>query len=100
MSVRYVLTPETLAHVDEIGAYIAQHGVDAALKVYDALEEAFELLAERPGIGHVREDLTDRPLKFWSVYSYLVVYDPESRPLTIVAVLHGARDVEQLLKTK
>jgi len=33
-----------------------------------------------------------------SVYSYLVVYDPESRPLTIVAVLHGARDVAHLLK--
>lgn len=37
-------------------------------------------------------------LKFWCVYSYLVVYDPESRPLTIVAVLHGARDVGELLK--
>jgi hypothetical protein len=43
-----------------------------------------------PGIGHTRQDLTDQPVKFWSVYSYLVVYDPESRPLTIVAVLHGA----------
>ena len=39
-----------------------------------------------------------KALKFWTVYSYLVVYDPDSRPLTIVAVLHGARDVEQLLK--
>jgi len=46
------------------------------------------------------KDLTDRPLKFWSVYSYLVVYDPASRPLTIVAVLHGARDVELLLKNQ
>jgi plasmid stabilization system protein ParE len=46
----------------------------------------------------VREDLTDRPLKFWSVYSYLVVYDPADSPLTIIAVLHGARDVAQILK--
>jgi hypothetical protein len=50
-----------------------EHSVDAALKVYDALEEAFELLAERPGIGHLREDLTNRRLKFSTVYSYLVV---------------------------
>ena len=98
MSVRYVLTPEAQAHVDEIGAYIAQDSVDAALKIYDALEEAFGLLAEQPGLGHSRQDLTDRPLRFWGVYSYLVVYDPESRPLTIIAVLHGARDVEKLLK--
>jgi plasmid stabilization system protein ParE len=94
----YVLTPDAQAHIDEIGADIAQDSVDAALKLYDGFEEAFGLLAERPGLGHSRQDLTDRPLRFWSVYSYLVVYDPESRPLTIVAVLHGARDVEKLLK--
>jgi toxin ParE1/3/4 len=94
----YVLTPEAQAHIDEIGAYIAHDSLDAALKVYDAFEEAFGQLAERPGLGHSRQDLTDRPLKFWSVFSYLVVYDPESRPLTIIAVLHGARDVEKLLK--
>jgi len=66
--------------------------------VRDAIYDAIEKIAERPGIGHTREDLTDRALKFWSVYSYLVVYDPESRPLTIVAVLHGARDVGEMLK--
>jgi plasmid stabilization system protein ParE len=98
VSAPYVLTLEAQAHIDEIGAYIAQDSVDAALKLYDAFEEAFGLLAERPGLGHSRQDLTDRPLRFWSVYSYLVLYDPESRPLTIVAVLHGARDVEKLLK--
>lgn len=64
----------------------------------DAIYDAVGKLAERPGIGHTREDLTDRPVKFWSVYSYLLVYDPESRPLTIIAVLHGARDVAELLK--
>jgi hypothetical protein len=36
-------------------------------------------------------------VKFWNVYSYLVVYDPASTPLTIVAILHGARDIERLL---
>ncbi len=59
---------------------------------------AFEELAAMPGMGHTREDLTARPVKFWSVYSYLVVYDPESSPLTVIAVLHGARDIEQILK--
>jgi antitoxin ParD1/3/4/toxin ParE1/3/4 len=98
VSASYVLTPEAQAHINEIGAYIGQDSVDAALNVYNGLEEAFGLLAEQPGLGHSRQDLTDRPLRFWTVYSYLVVYDPESRPLTIIAVLHGARDVEKLLK--
>jgi plasmid stabilization system protein ParE len=42
--------------------------------------------------------LTERTLKFWSVYSYLIVYEPLSKPLTIVAVLHGARDIAQIVK--
>jgi len=66
--------------------------------VLDALEHTFHRLAETPHIGHLREDLTTRPVKFWGVYSYLIVYDPASAPLTVVAVLHGARDVEHLLK--
>jgi plasmid stabilization system protein ParE len=94
----YRLTERAEADVDAIADFIAVDSVDAAVKVVLALEDAFVLLASRPGIGHAREDLTDRPLKFWSVYSYLVVYDPAGEPLTIVAVPHGARDIAQILK--
>ena len=99
MSRGYQLTPSAQRHVDEIGAFIAEDSAAAALRIYDALEAAIELPADNPDIGHSREDLAvGRPLKFWSAYSYLVVYGPASAPLTVVAVLHGARDVEQLLK--
>ena len=98
MSQAYRLTERAEADVDAITDFITADNIDAAVKVVLALEDAFVLLASRPGIGHARADLTDRPLKFWSVYSYLVVYDPASDPLTIIAVLHGARDVAQILK--
>lgn len=45
-------TRKVQSHIDEIGAFIAQDSVDAALTVYGALKEAFELLAENPDIGH------------------------------------------------
>lgn len=98
MSQAYRLTERAEADVEAITDFIAADSVDAAVKVVLALEDTFVLVASRPGIGHSREDLTDRPLKFWSVYSYLVVYDPASDPVTIIAVLHGARDVAQILK--
>lgn len=98
MSQGYRLTPEAQANVDKIGAFIASDNVEAALRVLDAFDDAFALLAATPEIGHKREDLTKRPVKFWGVYSYLIVYDPASAPLTIVAVLHGSQDVERLLK--
>ena len=59
----------------------------------DALIRACERLAVMPGLGHARTDLTAQPVKFWPVFSYLLVYDPASTPLRIVAVLHAARDV-------
>lgn len=55
-------------------------------------------LAGMPEMGHVREDLAQASLRFWPVYSYLIVYLPESRPLQILRVLHGARDVRSLLE--
>ena len=38
-----------------------------------------------------------RPVKFWPVYSYLIVYDPETKPVQVIRVLHGMRDVEEIL---
>lgn len=93
----YRLTPEARANLDDICAFIADDSTDAALRVLDALERAFEQLVAMPGSGHMRKDLTARPVRFWTVYSYLIVYDPASTPLTIIAILHGARDVERLL---
>lgn len=80
MSPPYRLTERAEADVAAIADFIAAESVDAAMKVVLALEDAFLLLASRPGIGHIRQDLTSRPLKFWSVYSYLIVYDPASNP--------------------
>jgi toxin ParE1/3/4 len=82
VSQTYRLTERAEADVEAIADFTAADSIDAALKVILALEDAFTLLASQPGLGHAREDLTDRPLKFWSVYSHLVVYDPASNPLT------------------
>jgi antitoxin ParD1/3/4/toxin ParE1/3/4 len=64
------------------------------------IAEAMRMLAATPGVGHVREDLTDEPVKFWSVFSYFIVYDPATRPIGIARVLHASRDIETLLRQK
>jgi len=98
VSLAYRLTPAARADLDEIVSFVADDNAEAGLRVLDAFEQAFELLGNKPEIGHVREDLTRRPVKFWNVHSYLVVYDPASAPLTVIAVLHGARSVDRILK--
>ena len=100
MNARFRFTPEAEAQLAEIVDHIAADGEDAARQVLNAVHEALEKLSEMPEMGHAREDLTERPLKFWGIYSYLIVYDPASSPLSVIAVLRGARDVEQILKNR
>jgi plasmid stabilization system protein ParE len=52
-----------------------------------------------PGTGHKRQDLTLWDVLFRRVHSYLVVYR-DSRPLRIVRVVHGKRDVRTVLKRR
>lgn len=94
---RYQLTRSALADIDELWTYIAEDNVEAADRVSGAILDACELLADQPLIGHTREDLTPRPILFWSSGRYLIVYRPETDPLRIVAIFHSARDVATLL---
>jgi hypothetical protein len=52
-----------------------------------------EVAGSKPVTHPTQLDLTARPVKFWTVYSYLIVYDPTGSPITVIAVLHSARDV-------
>ncbi len=94
---RYILTPRAKRDVNDIWDYIASDNIEAADRVLDALESAMVKLAKNPGIGRWREELADKSHRFWLVYSYLIVYRHEARPLQIVRVLHAARDVQSLL---
>jgi len=44
---------------------------------------------------------TERALS-WHLdkYSYLIVYRPETDPMQVVAILHGRRDIERLLRER
>jgi plasmid stabilization system protein ParE len=50
-------------------------------RVLVALEKALHRLAKNPGQGHWREDLADRRHRFFLVYSYLIVYRSETKPM-------------------
>ena len=99
----YVLTPRAKADIFDIWAYIAGHNQDAADRVEQAIFDACAFLAEAPVRGHSRPDLTARPLRFWTLSrypNYVIVYRPEKAPLRIVAVMHGKRDIQHILKQR
>ncbi len=95
----FKLAPEAASDIREIWAYIVEDSVKAARKVRLSLLDACKLLAANPTIGHSREDLTDQAVLFWPVGSYLIIYDPRTKPVAIVRVVHGARDVPSLFSS-
>ncbi len=74
----YSLAPEAVQDLHELWDYIAAENVDAADRMIDMLFAAFERLAAMPGLSHTREDLTDQPLRFWTVGAYVVIYRAET----------------------
>ena len=94
----FVLTQAAKGDLRKILEYLEGDSPSALLKVVDALDDAMQLLADNPGIGHLRSDLTPQDVRFWSVLRYLVIYRPDTKPLEIVRVLHGKRDVRRLLE--
>jgi toxin ParE1/3/4 len=99
MSVRYVLAPEAALDLVQIWRYIKkQSSVAVADRVESAIRDRIVFLARTPGAGHRGKNLTDEAVKFFPVYSYLIVYRPETKPLQVVSILHGRRNVEQILK--
>ncbi len=97
MNLNVNLSPDARIDLIEIQDFIAQDNVFAAEKVIDKIFSAFELLENYPLTGHKRDDLTDRNVRFWKVYNYLIIYEASAKPIYIVRVLSGFRNIQTLL---
>lgn len=97
---RYVLTDSAKADLRQINSYLRKASPAAARRVRAQFRAALRRPADFPLIGHRREDLTPLPVRFWAVYSYLIIYRPDQKPLQVVRVLHAARDLPSLLREK
>jgi plasmid stabilization system protein ParE len=99
MSRRFILSSPASHDLDEILSYVLENSSEQrAEHVAERLYEAFQKLADNPGLGHRREDLTMSSVLFFSVWSWLVVYKPDKKPLEVARVVHAARDIETLLR--
>ncbi|MEP6664571.1 MAG: type II toxin-antitoxin system RelE/ParE family toxin [Verrucomicrobiota bacterium] len=94
----YFYSPEARCDLLEIWDFIALDDLDTADRIEREIQEAISILVRNPQLGHLRRDLTSKPVRFWPIYSYLIIYDPAARPLEVVRILSGYRDLVTLLK--
>ncbi len=95
---QYVFSPQAAQDLVEIWRYLrVEANEQTANRVESVILERVAFLARTPRAGHGRQDLTPEDVRFFPVYSYLIVYRSEVKPVQIVAILHGNRDVAALL---
>ncbi len=101
MASRYVLTRDAAQDLFEIWRHIRdQNSVRVADQVESDIRRVMTLLANSPGAGHPRKDLTDKHVSFFPVQPYLIVYRAHTKPLEIASIIHAGRDVTQVLKER
>jgi plasmid stabilization system protein ParE len=87
----YEFHPQARVDLDEIWEYIRADNLAAADRTIAEILTAVRALVPFPGQGHSRPDITSRPLRFTLVREYLIAYEPDEKPLWVVAVMHGRR---------
>ena len=97
---RYILAPaaqEDLVAIRDY--YLHEAGYRIARQMLAEFVQVFQAIARSPGIGHKREDLAgDRPVLFWSMRDYLIIYRSATKPAEIVTIAHASRDIAVILK--
>jgi toxin ParE1/3/4 len=99
---RVFLRPLASEDIDAIAARIARDNLAAALSFYEQVETTLKLLKVWPNCGALRTT-TNPALSGLRSYpipgfrSYLLFYLPVKRGIDVIRVIHGARNLPEVL---
>ena len=87
--------------IEEIFDYFDQHNETVADRFYDAIEKTIQQLVRSPELGEKRDYANPEyaNMRVWQVSgfsNYLIFYRVGKTDLTIVRVIHGARDYDTM----
>ena len=99
---KYILMPAAKQDLAEVrDYYLEEAGYRVARQMVVEFVESFRFLARTPGAGHVRQDLAeDRPILFWPMRDYLILYRPTTNPLEILTIVRGSRDLPAVIQSR
>jgi toxin ParE1/3/4 len=86
------------ADLVEIWDYIADDNETQADAFIDNIDRRLRLLAEKPYLGRVRDELAEN-MRSFPVGRYVIFYIVIPNGIQIVRVLHGARDLASIFET-
>lgn len=93
---RYRLTPRAAQDLRDIWNTIAIDNERAADKLLIRIFEKLELASQQPKMGVARPELS-ATARVLIEGRYIVIYEPQSEGVLVVAIVHGMRDPEHWL---
>ncbi|WP_424168142.1 type II toxin-antitoxin system RelE/ParE family toxin [Terracidiphilus sp.] len=103
MSPGYRLTPFAFQDIFEIWLYISKDSLDAADRVEAEIYDACVKLSRSPYLGKIKKRRTGKEVRCWTIPrfpNYIVIYYPDTKPIQVVAILHGRRNLERILRAR
>jgi toxin ParE1/3/4 len=93
------VSPQVESELDDIWLYIATESasIKVADRVVDSITQQFFLLCKHPYSGRRRDDLR-AGLRSVTVGSYVVIYRVEENDVVILHVVHGRRDIKEVIR--
>lgn len=99
---KVVVASPVWSDVAEIARRIAEDNPEAALRIIEAAQKNFELIGVHPGIGRLRT-FSQPGVRSWPITdfpNYLIFYLPRQHEITIIAVIHGARNLRAIVESR
>jgi len=95
-----VLAPRARRDLLAAIRWIARENPAAARALRDAVARAAQRIGDHPQHGVLRPELANDPYRFVMLtgFPYIIVYNAARVPPLILRVLHGARDLPELLR--
>jgi toxin ParE1/3/4 len=92
---RVTLAQSAQTDLLEAWLYIAEENQQAADRMLDAIENEAHTLLLQPLMGRARPELADRVRSWPTSTPYILFYLTDDDGITVLRVLHHARDVRQ-----
>ncbi len=96
---RLKIKPRARADAGIIWSYIADDNADAATRLLQRIFDRFQLIRRSPESGEQRADIS-YGVRQAIVENYVIFYEFDDASVTILRVIHGARDLPSAFRNQ
>ncbi len=89
---RLKIKPRARLDARTIWSYIAEHNASAATRILQRIFDRFQLIRRSPESGEERADISHGARQA-IVENYVIFYEFDDTAVSILRVIHGARDL-------